>query len=279
MRSDPKYLTQPLRTRPDYGECHGPVEDQPSYCAAVPRGASSQKSNDMSDLKSQLIRLGNANPELRRHIRPLYAALSGQRTANVHREVQRLIGDAEDASARGDRRGAEALLDEALDMADRSRNPQLMKLVHNAMGRLRVSSRSAGKTAAGGSSFAAVYEQWWSQMREKVLRGAAKLRHISPMSITDYSGNGTRYLITDTEGFVKWASLDLRLSGDWRSSKRDPWSVTWEINYETEPTYSNERASRPVKVEGVVEISPGHTPAIVIGLLDRQLKRILKNIT
>jgi len=31
---------------------------------------------NMSDIKTQLIRLGNANPELRRHIRPLYAALS-----------------------------------------------------------------------------------------------------------------------------------------------------------------------------------------------------------
>lgn len=39
-------MTQPLRTRPDYGECHGPPEEQPPWCPALPRGTY-QKSNAM----------------------------------------------------------------------------------------------------------------------------------------------------------------------------------------------------------------------------------------
>lgn len=35
---DPKNTSKPLRLRPDYGECHGPSEDQPSFCPSIPRG-------------------------------------------------------------------------------------------------------------------------------------------------------------------------------------------------------------------------------------------------
>jgi len=57
---------------PDYNECRGPVEDQPPWCARVPRGDDDPSEREkMSNLKKELIRLGSDNPELRQHLRPI----------------------------------------------------------------------------------------------------------------------------------------------------------------------------------------------------------------
>jgi len=70
------YLSFPLRSRPDYGECNG-SPDQPSYCAAVPRGydpvkdAEDRTRYDVVEFKQDLVRLGHVHPSLRPHLRPI----------------------------------------------------------------------------------------------------------------------------------------------------------------------------------------------------------------
>lgn len=61
-----------LRSRPDYGECNG-APDQPSYCAAVPRGYDPEEDEqpryDVVEFKKDLVRLGYSKPHLRPNLR------------------------------------------------------------------------------------------------------------------------------------------------------------------------------------------------------------------
>jgi hypothetical protein len=70
-------LKQPLRSQPDYGECHGPSEEQPSFCAAVPRGDDTQKESGMSQrqLAQTLKKLARRHPALRNDLTMVYQGM------------------------------------------------------------------------------------------------------------------------------------------------------------------------------------------------------------
>lgn len=66
---------QPLRHRPDYGECFGPPEDQPSYCAAVPRGAYDEVEQGVNAALDTLDVVSALHPRLAEQAAPLYDSL------------------------------------------------------------------------------------------------------------------------------------------------------------------------------------------------------------
>lgn len=47
------FLSQPIRLQPDYGECHGPAEETPRWCSAVPRGDYSSDQDKPSGLDKE----------------------------------------------------------------------------------------------------------------------------------------------------------------------------------------------------------------------------------
>jgi len=98
----------------------------------------SLRRNTMSSLNQQLIRLGHTHPELRDHLRPVLAKVAG----GPNREIQELIADAEDLK-KSDPKKAEKNLNKAWDLAEKSRKPALMSLVHNAFGRVMSSVKVA----------------------------------------------------------------------------------------------------------------------------------------
>jgi len=74
------------------------VEDQPSYCPALPRGAESEDDtmSDKNSFRDDLIKLGTDRPDLRDHIRPVLAQL--QKEAAISRKMDRLLSKMDRAS-------------------------------------------------------------------------------------------------------------------------------------------------------------------------------------
>lgn len=137
----------------------------------------------------------------------------------------------------------------------------------------------ASKTAAGSESFHDAYTRWWQRTREEVLRGVTKLRNVSPMSGTDYSGSSTRYLLVDLAEYIKWGSLEVTMRGDYRDSLHDPGTVYWKISYGAKATYSNEREPSPVEVKGFFQVDPRDTAKDVVAKIAKEMAPTLRNIS
>lgn len=88
----------------------------------------------MNKLAKQLIALGETNPDLRDHLRPILASL--EKSADATRDFHKLLGDAEDAHEAGDKKKAKELLEKADAIAEKLKKPALMNRLHKARGRM-----------------------------------------------------------------------------------------------------------------------------------------------
>lgn len=92
----------------------------------------------MEKLSPTLIKMGTEHEDLRPHLKVILAHL--EKTSDVHRDVAKLIDQSEDLFEEGKEKEAKKILDQALELAEDSRNGRLLDRVHKAYGRVLNSS-------------------------------------------------------------------------------------------------------------------------------------------
>jgi hypothetical protein len=97
---------------------------------------SSRTSSVAPKLKTELVKIGYVQPELRPALRKILATLD-KSAADAIRDFNRLLDEAEDAHEKGDKKRVKSLLAEAEALAEDSKKPSLMRRLHKALARMK----------------------------------------------------------------------------------------------------------------------------------------------